>query len=327
MNSIKVPAVNVCSEVIGSAGRGGGIVLLIAMSPLMLIAAPQSPAEAPWQTAAGGKMAFEVASVKLAQPGSFRSPSFPLDAGDAFAAMVDGRLGQPAGDRFSASMPLAVYITFAYKLMLTQDQIEFMLAHLPKWVSTDRFDIQARAAGNPTKDQMRLMMRSLLADRFKLAAHFETHQAPVLALTLIRPGTLGPNLRPHAEGPACDAPSVFPPLCNVYMMTGSSNGKRAGSRNTTIDLLASNLPGFAGAGNDGRLDRPVVDQTGLSGRFDFTLEWMPGSSGPQPANANTDPQGPTFLDALREQLGLRLQSTAARIQILVIDHIEKPDPN
>jgi uncharacterized protein (TIGR03435 family) len=69
----------------------------------------------------------------------------------------------------------------------------------------------------------------------------------------------------------------------------------------------------------------MVDQTGLSGSFDFTLEYMPESSGPQPAI--TDPQGPSFQQALREQLGLKLQSTKAPIQVLVIDHVEKPDPN
>jgi bla regulator protein blaR1 len=208
-----------------------------------------------------------------------------------------------------------------------------MLAGLPKWVSTDRFEIQARAAGTPTKDQMRLMMQSLLADRFKLAVHFETHQARVLALNLIKPGTLGPNLRPHADGPACDAPvdqpnfasmtrgvGVFPPLCDVYMgIRTDNNNSKIGSRNTSMPLLASSLA------SSGRLDRPVVDQTGLSGRFDFTLEWTPESSGPQPAI--TDPQGPSFVEAVREQLGLKLQSTEAPIQTLVIDHVEKPDPN
>jgi bla regulator protein BlaR1 len=305
--------------------------LVIAMPPLALIGAPQSPAAAPWETAAGGKMAFEVASVKPTD--SFRPPNFPLDAGDGFASMVDGRLGPPAGNRLAASYRLATYITFAYKLMLTQDQEQSMIARLPKWVSTDSFEILARAAGNPTKDQMRLMMQSLLADRFKLAVHFGTHQVPVLALTLIKPGMLGPNLRPHADGPPCDAPlappnfaslargvGVFPPLCDVYMgIRTDNNNTKLGSRNTSMDFLASNLASF------GRVGRPVVDQTGLSGRFDFTLEWTPESSGPQPAI--TDPQGPSFLEALREQLGLKLQSTEAPIQILVIDHVEKPDPN
>ncbi len=315
---------------------GASAALVIAMAPLALIGAPQAPDGAPGETAAGGKMAFEVASVKPTD--SFPPPNFPLDAGDGFASMVDGRLGPPAGNRLAASYTLQTFITFAYKLMLTQDQVQSMLARLPKWVVTDRFEILARAAGNPTKDQMRLMMQALLAERFKLAVHFETRQAPVLALSLIKPGTLGPNLRRHADGPACDAPSatpnlaapnfaslergvgVFPPLCDVYMgIRLENNNTKLGSRNTSMAFLASNLGSF------GRLGRPMVDQTGLSGRFDFTLEYAPESSGAQPAVA--DPQGPSFQEALREQLGLKLQSAEAPIQVLVIDHVEKPAAN
>jgi hypothetical protein len=73
--------------------------------------------------------------------------------------------------------------------------------------------IDAKADGNPTKDQMRLMMQSLLADRFKLRAHFETKQVPVLALTLVKPGKLGPKLLPHSEGPPCpDTSEILNPL-------------------------------------------------------------------------------------------------------------------
>jgi bla regulator protein blaR1 len=78
-----------------------------------------------------------------------------------------------------------------------------MFAHLPKWVITDRYSIDARAAGNPTKDQMRLMVQSLLADRFQLAAHFATQEVPVFALTVVKDGKLGPKLIAHADGRPC----------------------------------------------------------------------------------------------------------------------------
>lgn len=255
-----------------------------------------------WQTAAGGKMSFEVASVKPSKPDTFTSPNFPLDSGDAFAA----------GGRFSADFPLSVYITFAYKLTLTREQRESMLAHLPKWVSTDKFTIQAKAEGNPTKDQMRLMVQSLLADRFKLAVHIETEQAPIFVLTVAKPGKVGPNLRPHADGPPCDSadPEFF--VCDVYSLEGKNGRLLGGSRNTTMDLLAASLPSF------GRLGRPVVNQTGLTGKFDFKLEWTPETS---------ESEGPTFFEALREQLGLKLESTRGPIQTLIIDHIERPTEN
>jgi hypothetical protein len=84
-----------------------------------------------------------------------------------------------------------------------------MLAHAPKWVYTDLYAINAVAEGNPTKDQMRLMLQSLLADRFKLAAHFEHQEARTLALVLDKPGKTGAKLYAHSNGPPCDVPDVF----------------------------------------------------------------------------------------------------------------------
>jgi uncharacterized protein (TIGR03435 family) len=278
-----------------------------------------------WQIAAGGKMAFDVASVKL-YTGPFRPPNFPLDPGDAY---------RPVGGRFSASFPLTTYIAFAYKLWFTPDQRQALLEHLPSWVGTDRFDIQARTEGNPTKDQMRLMVQFLLAERFKLAIHFESHVSPVLAMTLVKPGNTGPKFRPHSEGVPCEATpatnepptpggKVFPPVCDTYMLSMNPNAMaQAGARNTTLALFAGSLPGL------GRLDRAVVDQTGLSGRYDFSLEWAPepnraaGTNGDAPAEI----PGPNFLEAMRQQLGLKLEPAKAPLRVLVIDHIERPSEN
>jgi len=303
---------------------GGSQLFLVAISSLSAFGqgAVQSPPPAPnWQTAAGGKRAFEVASVKI-DAGPFRPPNFPLDPGDAY---------RPVGGRFSADFPLSTYITFAYKLSLSSDQRQAMLAHLPDWVSTDRYAIEARAEGNPTKDQMRLMVQSLLAERFKFSAHFETRVFSALALTLVKPGKTGPGLRPHSEGVACEATpatndpvasksDVFPPVCDVVMMTINANHiAKGGSRNTTMALLAGALPGM------GRLDDPIVDQTGLTGRFDFTLEFEP-----EPARTADPPpefQGPTFVEAVRQQLGLKLERTKAPLPFLVVDHVERPTGN
>ena len=307
---------------------GGSESFLVAVSCLAAFGqgAAQLPTRAPnWQTAAGGKRAFEVASVKL-DPGPFRAPNFPLDPGDAY---------RPVGGRFAVDFPLSTYIAFAYKLSLSSDQRQAMLAHLPDWVATDRYAIEARAEGNPTKDQMRLMVQSLLAERFKFAAHFETRVFSALALALVKPGKTGPRLRPHSEGvpceatPATNAPvtssgDVFPPVCDVVMMTINANHiAKGGSRNITIALLADALPGM------GRLDRPIMDQTGLTGRFDFTLEFVPEPALTAEPTADPAPelQGPTFVEALREQLGLKLESTKAPLPFLMIDHVERPTGN
>src|SRR5579863_2260586 len=158
---------------------------------------------ADWQTSAGGKMSFDVASVKPSK-GAFVPPDFPLDFGDGYRA---------TGGYFKADFPLWTYIQFAYKILPGEEQNRETQAHLPGWARTDRYTIDARApSANPTKDQMRLMMQSLLAERFHLAAHFETREQPVLALTLAKPGKVGPKLRPHGDGPSCDpaAPSGVP---------------------------------------------------------------------------------------------------------------------
>jgi uncharacterized protein (TIGR03435 family) len=220
-------------------------------------------------------MAFASASVRRSamNPSAlpkFFPPAFPLDTGDAY--------GSTAG-RFAFNFPLLAYIDFAYKIAPGPGREKSMTASWPKWVAADSFEIEAQAQGNPTKDQMRLMMQSLLADRFKLAVHFETQDVPVFGLILMRPGTPGPRLRPHAESPPCPAnfklPSfgepmigngMFPAVCGAFMggTWGADHRTRVGARNITMVQLAAYL------GNS--VSRPVIDQTGLTGRFDLTLD-------------------------------------------------------
>jgi bla regulator protein blaR1 len=237
--------------------------------------------------------------------------------------------------RFSATFPVPIFIVFAYKLMLSSDQAQAIRAHQPKWFDTDRFEIDAKAAGNPTKDQMRLMMQSLLAERFHLAVHYEMQETPVYALTLIKPGMWGPKLIRHADGPPCDASApaersvradpdadVFPPACEAMMAAPGKNGRRVeGSRSTTMALLAFILSRTAG--------RPVVDRSGITDRIDYRMEWTPESngSGIPGVEVEPDPNPVTFMEAVREQLGLKLESTKAAVQNLVIDRIERPSEN
>jgi uncharacterized protein (TIGR03435 family) len=288
--------------------------------------AAQSPTVPDWQAVSGGKMSFEVASVKR---GGFVPPSFPLDVGDALT---------DTGGRFIANFPLLQFIMFAYKFDPALEQREKWAGQIPDWArsSAERWTIEAKAPiNNPTKDQFRLMMQSLLAERFNVAVHFETRQGPMLALTLVNPGKLGPKLRPHAEGPPCDAATasppggtdVFPTNCGGYSSRPAPNGMRmqAGSRNVTMAYFAQILTGTGAA----RL--PVMDQTGLSGTFDFMIEHAPAGPlaaiiGVQP-DRQGDPQGPTFLDAMHEQLGLKLEPTNGPFQILVIDRLERPTEN
>ena len=275
-------------------------------------------------------MAFEVASVKPSKPEDFKPPNFPLDPSDNYSG------AHPPGGRFYAVFPLSSYIGFAYKQMLTSKERESLTAHLPKWVASDFYEINARAEGTPTKDQMRLMIQSLLADRFNLKVHFETQEVPVFALTLVKPNETGPKLRPHAEGPPCITPSpqvshrpsanpadTFPAGCDSIVLDEGPNGTLLfGSRNSPMRLIASALAGMD-------LNRPVVDRTGLQGRFDFALQWKPDSdaSASQTADDPLESMGTTFLGALKEQLGLRLIPTKAPVKVLVVDHVERPSEN
>lgn len=301
----------------------------------------QTPNGQGWEKAAGGAMKFEVASVRL-NPGPMEPANFRLSPDDAYTN---------TGGLLNADFPLATYIEFAYKIQPRgPEQFEAMYAHLPKWVRTDNYEIHARAAEqNPTKDEMRLMMQALLTKRFGLVVHYETRDTPVFEMSLARPGNLGPKLRHHEEGPACSVtappgtrilgtpahggvglkgPDVFPATCGgIEARIEPHQMMLMGARDTTMEMIASSL-------SVGRLGRPVVDQTGLTGKYDFSLNWArePGAFGTGPGTASqdaptSDSQGPTFLDAVGNQLGLRIKPGKAPLKVLVIDHVERPSPN
>jgi len=336
MDARNVPGLSfakkVAPAIAGAAVLMAPVLVGIASAPAML--AQIALENTQWEAAAGGQMAFDVASVKLLKPGSrLRPPNFPL-SGDGFR--TDS--GDNPHGRLSVAFPMPRYIEFAYKLTLQPQLREAMVARLPKWVDTDAIDIEAKAAGNPSKDQMRLMMQSLLAERLHLAVHYETQDVPIYALTLIKPGKWGPKLIRHADGPPCDASgpqnpatgtpdpgaAVFPPDCESATSVRGKNGRLVqGSRNTTMALLAESLGRMGGGG------RPVIDRTGITDMVDYRLEWTPEPNGALPPGAEVplDPNPLTFVVAVREQLGLKLQATKAPLRILVIDHIERPSEN
>jgi len=304
----------------------GGVVALVVSGVLTAwaqSAATQSSATQSLEAreAAGVKMAFDVASVKPNNSGGrFASNIGPLYPGAPYS---------PTGGFFSATnVNLAVLIMFAYDLDSAQTLNLFN--HLPKWGTTDRFDVQAKSEANPSREQMRLMMQSLLADRFKLAVHRETKEGPIYALVLVKPGQLGPQLKPDAEGCSTDPESAsttssagssdeLPPICGAVRMPPTTPGRmRISGRSETMKTFAMNLD---------RVDRPVVDRTGLVGGFDLNMEYQPDDPQSPGANSQPDKEGPTFLEALREQLGLKLEPQTGPVTVLVVDHVEKPMPN
>jgi uncharacterized protein (TIGR03435 family) len=226
-----------------------------------------------WQAAVGGKMSFDVASAKPNKSADEPTSNFPLGPGDIYAV---------TGGRFCATSTTVLnYITFAHKL--NGQQRQRIASALPGWVSSDRFDIGARGQANATKDQVRLMMQSLLADRFKLVLHHETQQSPALALVVAQGGKLGPQIQVHSDGSECmpaapdssqasvsgqpSAPSSTSglqlpaiPCGGVTQLTASAPGRiRIGAKNIPIALLAQPF-----TRPQTGIDRPVFDRTGLS---------------------------------------------------------------
>jgi uncharacterized protein (TIGR03435 family) len=268
--------------------------------------------------------AFEVASVKQNQSGepAYRATSnIPLGGGENYA---------PVGGLFSASNHFVIdYIAFAYKLNAYQKRI--LDAQLPKWAKDERFDIEARGSATATKDQMRLMMQSLLADRFKLAVHGETREGPIFAMVLVKPGQPGPNLQARsAQSEPCGAfttsaaarsASGVPSACDVFLTLVDNGHSHLAARGVSPQMIADWLMGS--------FDRPIVDRTGLDGRYDITLEWTAESTAAPAAGApgaQSEP-GATYLQALSEQLGLKLDSASAPIETLTVDRIEEPSAN
>ena len=309
-------------------------VLALTLSPLRMVAAPQASAN---QSTTASRPAFSVASVKPNKSENRPTSNVPLGPGDVFA---------PTGGFFSASnQTLMTYLNFAYRIM--SNQRPYVLPKLPGWATTERFDIQARTEGNPGKDEMRLMMRTLLADRFKLAVHNETRQVPMFAIVFAKAEKMGPHLRLHSNDTPCPiTPSSpqsgqspakpssqpqtvtggFPILCNgLFPLPASERGRiRVGGRNVTIGFLADTLSGMADLG------RSMFDKTGIRGTVDFVLEWTPESRNIPRPGTESQPDlrsGPTFQEALREQLGLKLESEKGPLDILVVDHVEHPSEN
>lgn len=186
----------------------------------------------------------------------------------------------------------------------------------PDWTESDHFDITAKSPNEakPNLDEQMAMLRALLTDRFKLAFHWEKKEMPVYLLTVAKGG---PRLKPTAVAPE-SIPEGPPPLIFVV----SPDLVRLPGRYATVGELASVLQRAA-------LDHPVLDQTGLTGRFDFDLQFAPdetqfgGALGKGPEESTV----PGLFAALQQQLGLKMETTRGPVDVMVIDRVERPSEN
>lgn len=196
----------------------------------------------------------------------------------------------------------------------------------PKWINAERFDIQAKIDSSVAdqlkalqSDQQRLemqaMFQQLLADRFKLAAHWETREMPVYALVIAKSG---PKLQATKEtkGNSGTSTSIHGPSAQIT------------ATNLTLAEWAETLTQSL----SGQLGRVVIDKTGIEGKYDLTLKWTvdsgtaSASNGTDGAASPTD-AGPSIFTAIQEQLGLKLEPAKAPVKVLIIDHAEMPSEN
>lgn len=217
----------------------------------------------------------------------------------------------PGGGLTITGVPLKMLIMEAY------DVRTFQVSGGPGWMSTERWDIQAKAEGVQGQlpiGQTLKMLQALITDRFKLEVHHETREMTVYALVV---GKNGSKLTPHTGEPP-------QPGERLRVRRGTLTVKQGGIATLVRQLTL-------------QVGRRVIDKTGLTGEYDFTLEWAPepGQGGPEsiglpptlePLQAS-DSKGPSIFTAVQEQLGLRLDAQKGPVDIIVIDRVEKPNEN
>jgi uncharacterized protein (TIGR03435 family) len=267
--------------------------LTVAVLLTIGLADAQAPTQDP------GSLKFEVASVKRSAPEARGGVARP----------------EPGGLRYrGTNLPLKAYISSAYRIK--GDQV----MGAPSWVDTDGFDIEAQAAKPSSLEEFHLMTRALLAERFHLKFHFETREMPLYALVV---DASGAKLTLH------DAANSGEPWIEQGMDVGASGLPRPFHQRWTATSSSMELFAFRLASV---MDRPVIDQTGLKGEYDFKLTYTANIPLNLPENAMIngqpiDTSGPSIFQAVRQQLGLRLDGRKGPVQIIVIDHVEKPSEN
>lgn len=207
----------------------------------------------------------------------------------------------------------------------------------PGWTDTDHFEVNATMRPGESREDAREMLRTLLADRFGLAAHIEKRDLPVTILTF--GGQLGPKMR--RSGPDCapgttpaglPVPPPPPPppagAAEFFTLTNTPTGSKCGSLVMNGYISGRDLPVATLAWMLAQQTRrPVLDRTGLTEKYDFDLMYLP-DTGPPAMNGNPIPwEAPALATAVREQLGLKLDSARAPVDVVVIDRASPPTEN
>ena len=279
----------------------------------------------------------------VAAPSAAQSPAF-----DAASVKVNTSMASPTstvtrrdGHVTITNHSLRLLMAIAFDLDVNQAAVRFV--GMPPWSDSQGFDIQAEVAGAPDLAQKRLMLQALLTERFRLATHHETRELPVFALVPAQSNRLGPRLVATRDDSSCDVDRTpsSPPAAERREPRSAADaaalaipaipcGRTIGSvlpghrdqawtagHHVTMTELAESI------GSMTPLDRGVIiDRTGLTGRFDFTMDWNPQIQ--EVAIAPADALGVSFRQALLEQLGLKLEPQSGPVDVIVIDRVERP---
>jgi uncharacterized protein (TIGR03435 family) len=250
------------------------------------------PPPPPVRMAANANPAFEVATIKPSDP-----------------AHPEQIIALRGAEVITTNVTVHALINLAYWLHPKQ------LTGGPAWTESDKFDMAGKpdAPGQPNVDLMKVMIQKLLADRFQLKFHFEKRDLSVYAITIAKTGATITRSQ--------DDPKGIP----GWNFRRTPSGMTMSFRNSPLSQFAALLQNST--------DKPVVDQSGLSERYDFTLTFTPDPAqaallgGPPPPAADNPDAAPDLFTAFQQQLGLKLESTKAPVDVLVIDKVEKPSEN
>ncbi|MBZ5636164.1 MAG: TIGR03435 family protein [Acidobacteriia bacterium] len=280
------------NSIAGTWTQGAPLALNLARATPETAWAIPEPSPPPVRMAANANPAFEVATIR---------PSDPARPGQIITLR--------GAEVITTNVTVHDLINLAYWLHPKQ------LTGGPAWTESDKFDLAGKpdALGQPNVDQMKMMIQKLLADRFQLKFHFEKRDLSVYAIGIAKTGAKIIKSQ--------DDPKGIP----GWSFGRTASGTRITFRNAPLSQIAAVL--------QNSLDKPVVDQSGLSERYDFTLTFTPDPAqaaligGPPPPAADNPDAAPDLFTAFQQQLGLKLESTKAPVDVMVIDKVEKPSEN
>jgi uncharacterized protein (TIGR03435 family) len=243
------------------------------------------------------------------------------------------RMVRPLPGRLSADAPVRLLIQSAYSVE------PFQIVGGPDWIDSVQYQIEAKAEGNANRAQVFLMLQSLLEDRFQLRTHREMRELPVYSLVVAKSGlklpspkeggceTVGPDAPPEWSGAGrMRPPDPGQPVlarCDSVSIALVASGARMQSGKVSMEGLIRTLSLV--------LRRTVIDKTEFTGLFDLKLDFLPDETTPAlpapPPGAPLDSSSPSILTAIQEQLGLRLESSKGPVEVIVVDHVERPSAN